>query len=234
LATSNEELFALTENLDLMVKQKSADLQAYRDAINVNLMSMTIDFNGNILSVNEQYLKVVRYQADELVGKNISMLTIDGNIGAVESMRRAVAAGKSWHTEARIRMKDGDLVWVDVVILSVEGSHTAQPYFLVLGFPISEKKELQLAQLKTAEALESLAYHTSHEIKGPLSRILGLTNLLERDFVEKRELTFVARQLVVCSRELDKATTQLTGFINNHEKDFSKNFDQSPKDSNEV
>lgn len=232
LATSNEELFALTENLDLMVKQKSADLQAYRDAINVNLMSMTVDFNGTILSVNEQYLKIVQYEAVDLVGKNVSVLTVDNNVGAIQSMKRAVSAGKPWHTEAEIRMKSGTSVWIDVVILSVGGLHTAAPYFLILGFPISEKKELELAQLKAAEALEALAYHTSHEIRGPLSRILGLTNLLERDFVEKKELTFVARQLVVCSKELDKATTELTGYINSHEKDFSRSVDQNPKDSN--
>ncbi|MEO8471294.1 MAG: PAS domain S-box protein [Chryseolinea sp.] len=230
LGASNEELFSLTENLDLIVKQKSADLQAYRDAINVNLLSMTIDFNGKILSVNEQYLKVVHYDSEELVGENISVLTADNNPETIGSLRRAVSAGKPLHTEAEIRMKGGALVWIEVVVLSVEG-HTAEPYYLILGFPISERKELELAQLKSAETLEALAFHTSHEIKGPLSRILGLTNLLERDFVEKKELTFVAKQLVVCSRELDKATTELTGYINIQDKDFATRADKNQKNS---
>lgn len=218
LQASNEELLSFTENLDSMVKEKSSELKAYLDGINVTLYSATTDLNGNILKVNDRLLEVSGYTESELIGQNFRLL--DSGFHPPEFFKTlydTVHAGKSWRGEVRNKAKDGNFFWIDMVVIPAEMAGRGTFYLLVLALPVTERKKLEEEHLATVMALEDVAFQTSHKIRGPLARITGLTNLLQLDAVEKLEINYVAEKLVESSWELDKATHDLILFIYQHQ-----------------
>lgn len=215
LKSSNEELQSLTDNLDAKVKQKSADLQAYQDAIDINLFSVITDWQGNYLRINDQFLKATGYREEQLIGHSLHTL---GDDDAAETKAADLFAhvyqGKSWRSEVRVKSLVGPSFWMDCVVIPVTGKDVVKPYLLILGFSIDERKGLEERNRKAMDTLESIAFRTSHDIRGPLSRIMGLTNLLEKNYVNNEEVADVAKKLLTSSVELNKATSALTEFIN--------------------
>jgi PAS domain S-box-containing protein len=213
LTASNDQLYALTNQLEVIVKQKSAELQSYIDAINVNICSVIADARGVIVKVNEPMLKVSGYAQVELLGQNFGMFNADESSGFLKT----ALSGGTWRGEVKNKRKDGSFFWIDMVILPIKGKTDTIDYFLTLSLPITERKLHEEARENTIQILESIAFSTSHDIRGPLHRIQGLANLVQKDFVTRDEFKQVADQILICSQELNKATTELVGFVNTHQ-----------------
>jgi PAS domain S-box-containing protein len=217
LKASNEQLSALTNQLEVIVKQKSLELQTYIDAINVNIYSAMVDAKGIILRMNEPLLKATGYERDELVGQSFNVLRADDHQHQnLKDFWSITLAGNPWRGEIKNKRKDGAIFWIDVVILPIKEKGEGIDYFLTLALPVTERKLYEESREKTIEVLESIAFNTSHNIRGPLTRIEGLATLIQKDSITPDEFQWVAEKMLVCTQELNKATTDLVGFVNIH------------------
>jgi signal transduction histidine kinase len=79
---------------------------------------------------------------------------------------------------------------------------------------------LEIVHTRALIGLEAIAHRTSHEIRGPMARILGLSQLLERGLIKNEELPDIAAKMVISANELNAATSALTEFINEHEREL--------------
>lgn len=221
LMVSNEELKRFSENLDLMVRQKSAQLQAYNDAINMNTFSVTLSHEGRFLSVNDPFVSASDYTREELIGQHYRIFNTD-QFTKEQLIERYnwMIAGNTWAGELKYKGKTGSIFWIDCVVMPIRDMDGAIKEFLSLGIPITERKDLEEKNLAAAVALENIAFRTSHNVRGPLARITGLTALLKKNLVEKNEVNYVAQKLVESSTELEKSIHELTVFVNNHQKIF--------------
>jgi len=219
LQATNEELTAFSENLDLMVRQKSAQLQAYIDAIDVSIYSTVSDLDGNFIKVNEQVIAVSGYSREELIGKHYSALASGNHPAAFFDERRQILMeGKTWRGEVEHKTKQGVFLWFDCIVIPIRDSDGAIKSFLTLGLAITERKMHDKLQEETMGLLESIAFRASHGIRGPLARINGLSNLVKMNVVDQKEFELVAEKLIVCSQELDAATSELVKYVYNHQE----------------
>ncbi|MEJ7644652.1 MAG: PAS domain S-box protein [Chryseolinea sp.] len=227
LKASNEQLKTFSENLDLAVREKGARLQAYNDAINTSIYSATLDHEGIFLSVNDPLLVASGYTQEELIGQHYKILNTNQLTGdQLQGRYQRLAAGSTWTGELRYKSKSGSLFWIECVIMPIKEADGGIKEFLSLGIPITERKFLEVKNLSAIQALEDIAFRTSHNIRGPLARVTGLTALLKMNAVGIHELNYVAQKLVESSAELDEATHELTVFVNEHQK-IIVNRDQS-------
>jgi PAS domain S-box-containing protein len=221
LKASNEELTSLADQLDWIVKQKSTELQSYQDAININIYSALTNLNGDILKVNDPLATISGYTVEELVGQNFRILNSGYHSPQFfKNLHDTIRAGKSWRGEVKNKSKNGTAFWIDMVIMPIKNEKDSTIYFLTLALPITDRKEAQEKQEQTAKMLESIAFRTSHKVRGPLARIMGLTKLLENDAVHETELRYVSQKIVQSSKELDNATHDLTAFVNEYTSSF--------------
>jgi len=223
LMASNEQLYQLSNQLEVIVQQKSLELQSYIDAINVNISSAIIDANGTIVKVNEQLLQVSGYSKDELLGQNFSLLDSgDHDQGLPANFWNTIRGGNPWRGEIQNKRKDDSFFWVDIVILPIKGEKSSADKFLTLALPITERKLYEESREKTIHVLESIAFKTSHKVRGPLARIQGLANLVQKKFITPEEFRSVADRMIACSQELNKATSDLIEFVNSNHKSIKK------------
>jgi PAS domain S-box-containing protein len=215
LQTTNEELQAQTDQLDFLVQQKSSELQAYIDAININIYSAITNLAGDILKVNKPLIDISGYSEQELVGQNFRMLNAGHHpVSFFKNLMETIHAGKNWRGEIKNKAKDGSFFWIEMVIMPIKSANETTSYFLTLALPITERKESEDKQLASAKLLESIAFRASHNVRGPITRIQGLMNLIENRYIELDELEKIVDHLKVSVKEMDVATTELTQFVN--------------------
>jgi PAS domain S-box-containing protein len=214
LKASNKELYELNNQLDWIVEQKNSELQSYLDAINIHVYSAVTDKDGRILKVNEPLENITGYSQEELIGEDFSVINSGYHPTTFfQNLYETINEGNTWRGEVKNKAKDGSFFWLDMVVLPLRNKNGLSQYYLMLGLPVTERKKLDEERANSEKILESIAFQTSHDIRGPLKRIIGLTHLLEMDMVKKEEIEAVVRQLVESSKDLDMATSGLSNFV---------------------
>jgi PAS domain S-box-containing protein len=215
LSASREEYRVLSEQLEWIVKQKSEELQSYLDAINVHIFSAVTDKNGTMLKVNQPLIDITGFTRDELLGKNFRIFNSEQHSNDYfQNLFDSMLEGKTWRGEIQNKMKDGSLFWMDMVIMPLKNERGAQTYFLILALPITERKEAEEQKERTTRMLESIAFRASHQVRGPIARIQGLMNLMDKGYIQHHELETISALLKDNISEMDIATRDLTSFVN--------------------
>jgi len=76
---------------------------------------------------------------------------------------------------------------------------------------ITQEKQLEADQFRKSEQLKDYAQLTSHDIRGPLTRLLALTDFY--DLAEESEIDFVLTNIKKTSLELDVIIRQMNGKV---------------------
>lgn len=146
-----EELSKTKEELSkkLLEQQKESNLMRYiLEAINKTNAAVEFDFEGNIVSVNDMYLKVMGYKREELIGQNERILLPKDEIDSqrYQLLWESLKSGAHITGEYRRVSKSGKEVWLN---------GTYNPIFDIEGRPTSV---IQFAQFTTDEKEKDLDY----------------------------------------------------------------------------
>jgi PAS domain S-box-containing protein len=155
LKATNEELEEFSQNLDQLVRRKSAQLQAYNTAIDTNILLVTLDPKGTFLSANEPLLSVCGYSEQELIGQHYNLFDT-GQFTNEQLVERYewLSAGNTWTGELRYKSKSGAIFWIDAVVIPITEESGQVKEFLSMGILITERKELESKNLSAIQALE--------------------------------------------------------------------------------
>jgi len=90
------------------------ELEAQLKALSLSQAIIELDLDGTILTANENYLAVVGYALDEIVGKHHSELADAEYVKSVEYQEfwRGLTAGENQVGEYKLRTKDGSEAWI--------------------------------------------------------------------------------------------------------------------------
>jgi nitrogen-specific signal transduction histidine kinase len=115
----------------------------------------------------------------------------------------------TYQKEIVYRIKDeiGNIKWVSNKVWKsmINGNSTFRGITIDITDQINYKKERE----SYIKQIENYAFSASHELRKPISNILGLTNLLFENIEDKEKATHYARLLENSSDELDKLTKRL-------------------------
>lgn len=145
-------------------------------------------------------------------GNNLEALS-DMGFYYESGIAKALALNDSWRGELRFLTKSNDSIWLDLSIIPILKEEQPTGKFLALALPITERKEAEQKQAKVLQLLEDITFKTSHKVRGPLTRIQGIVNLLEGDHLRMNELRVVSTILKDNALELDQATHDLAEFV---------------------
>ena len=185
---------------------------------------VTIDQRGCIETVNGAAERLFGWSAEELVGKNVSMLMPspykdehDGYLRRylTTGERRIIGIGR----EVTALRRDGTELPID---LSVgEGSVDGRKFFAAVLRDISDRKQMQtkLAQAERLAAVGELAAGVAHEINNPINTIINCAQLIDDGddarsncaiiIEEGQRVAEIVRDLLQFARD-DRALAQAT------------------------
>lgn len=157
------------------------------------------DTDGNLEYANSYFFKHTGYTKDECIGRNLRFIQ-SGNtpLTTYEELWNTIKAGSSWKGEFLNKKKNGELYWEEAIVSPVKDSQGTIKRFLSIKTDIT-------AQKATREKLKKIAWNQSHQVRGPLTDILGLINIIKMESVPMEEKKHLFTQIEIAALNLDKA-----------------------------
>ncbi len=180
-------------------KQIDDKLKQLKHAVEQSSSSIVItDLEGNLEYVNQHFLTITGYSYEEVIGNNPRIL----NSGYTKKedykeMWDTIKSGGTWKGEFLNKKKNGKLFWEEVTISPVRNEQGEIINFLAIKTDITKQK-------KTAEKLRKIAWNQSHQVRGPLTDILGIINIIKLE-ISMEEKVELLSQLEKAAKQLDEA-----------------------------
>lgn len=132
--------------LALERQQSEAMLQKlYRAVEQSPSMVLITDARGAIEYVNEEFVEVTGYSAEEVMGRNPKLLSSgESDPHIYEQMWQAISAGEDWHGELINATRDGANYWASLSISPITNELGEITHYVSISEDISRQKETQV------------------------------------------------------------------------------------------
>ncbi|OUR98453.1 hypothetical protein A9Q84_03310 [Halobacteriovorax marinus] len=141
------------------------DVEIIQDALNARSMVSETDSVGNIIFVNDKFCEVSKYEREEVLGKNHSIIKsgLHSN-DFYKGMWDTITIGNVWEGEICNRAKDGIIYWVSSSIYPTRNKKGVIDKYVYITTDITQKKRLQE---------QEIFQRKYYEVEGNLLKILN-------------------------------------------------------------
>jgi len=217
----------MTKQLHLKNESKNELLQlldAYCKAINVNMICSITDAKGTIIYANERFCEISKFSEEELIGQNHRIVN-SGHHSKLffENLWQTITKGKVWQGEVKCKAKDGSYFWLDSTILPIFDESGNIIQYFSLRIPINEKKKMEEEREERTKKLEEMLFMISHNLRTPITQILGLADLFYNSNLSLEEINEIIRYINTSVLSLDTFSRELTTFISEMKLKHQKN-----------
>jgi PAS domain S-box-containing protein len=232
-------LVNITENISFALQafyvadlKKASDMQLQKvlKAIEQSSASIVIsDVMGNMEYVNPAFCKLTGYTLEEAIGQNPRILKtgLTANSEYVNLWDKLTRQSE-WSGEFCNKKKNGELYWEFAVISPVLNELGEVTNYVAVKENITARKALEEDQkrltndiIKRNQDLEQFSYILSHNIRGPLSNILGLKEALMRDSSKGLEPSLI-EAISSSAEKMDQVIREVTQVIHQGKLSFEE------------
>lgn len=204
-------------------QRKKSELQLLKlsQAIEQSSASVVIsDLEGKIEYVNPAFCSLTGYTQKEAIGQNPRILKT-GRTSEFEYLQlwQTLSDKKTWHGEFCNKKKNGELYWEYAVISPILNHNGDVTNYVAVKENITERKRLQEEQQKLTvdllqrnKDLEQFSYMLSHNIRGPLTNILGLIAAVKSGLIQSEE-TLVMDGISKSADSMDQVIKDVTEIL---------------------
>ena len=199
----------IRQNMEEMQATQEEMLRAQDEMKAMNIITDSVaivskaDLKGNIIYVNEQFIKWSKYSREELVGKNHRILKSGHQPDEVYvELWKTISSGKIFMGEMKNKAKDGSYYWVDAVIAPVLDKNGKPKEYIAQGFVVNEKKKKEEEMHQMLEEVKAQEEELRQNIEEMISEQEETRRLqIDREKELKTEITDLRAKL-----ELEKKT----------------------------
>lgn len=159
-----------------------------------------IDLPGpRIIYVNDSFSRMTGYTKEEVIGKTPRILQgPNTNRKTLDRLRKALESWESFETELMNYKKNGEVFWVNFTVVPIADEKGWFTHWIAIerDITLKKKEEQEKEQLireltQNISDIRQFAYITSHNLRAPLSNLIGLLNLTEDIPIEDETLSQV-------------------------------------------
>jgi len=234
---AEDEVRMLNERLEARVKERTAELVRTSEALAEKaaivqhahdaIFSRTLE--GEITSWNSAAEKLYGYTANEIVGKNVSILVPDNQTAETESILEQARTGEIIEPFETVRVrKDGSFCDVYLTISPIKDSAGVITGASTIARDITERKraEQKLRETQRLESLGIIAGGVAHDFNNLLVGILGNASLAADSIPPSSPNHALLQHVVSAGEKASHLTRQLLAYAGKGNF-ITKNLDMS-------
>lgn len=168
------------------------------------------DMEGRYIDVNEEYLHILGYKPEEMIGRTGIELNLWIDLDKRAHFLQLLAEEKRVRSfEAECRTKSGEKV---TVLISAETINIdGEDYILAATKDITELKRLEteISRLDKLKLIGEMAAGIAHEIRNPMTTVRGFLQLLQNNKQYNNNQDYFDLMI----SELDRANSIITDFL---------------------
>lgn len=204
-------------------------LNEFEEAVSVATLTIFTEEDGSLMEANDNFIK--KYGLTKGQSRGFNLLENQRQNNDPLNTNQAwysCAKGNVWRGEVKGSSSDGNVFFTDRTIIPLKADTKARfgkLKFLVIESDITDRKTYQ-NELETKNTqLQEYAFVTSHKVRAPLTSILGLINLIEKQYDVIDGGEGIVEKLKSASNELDSVVKELNNLVSLRElKNSSINF----------
>ncbi len=134
------------------------------------------DLEAKIVYTNPCFTKTTGYRAEEVIGRNPSLLSCGHTAKEVyHELWETLLAGKIWQGEFRNKKKTGELYWEQALLAPIRDATGVTTHYLAIKEDVTERRALenQLRHSQKMEAIGQLLAGIAHDFNNILTAIVG-------------------------------------------------------------
>lgn len=195
-------------------------LTAYQQVVDLNVICSVTDPLGDIIYVNDNFCEISKYSRNELLGQNHRILNSGHhNHDFFKVLWLTISNGHVWRGEVKSMAKDGSFFWLDSTIVPIRDEYGNITEYFSIRIPIDDKKKIEEERQAYVKSLEEMIFMTSHQVRHPISQILGIATVLEGAVILDKEQVELISHLKQSALTLDTFTRELTSFMHELRKE---------------
>jgi PAS domain S-box-containing protein len=199
----------------LKLVQLNKELSNYKYALDETSIVGITDHTGRIIYANDNFCNISKYCREELIGQDHRIVSSGYHPKAyIQKLWETIASGKTWKGELKNKAKDGTYYWVDTTITPFLDEQGTPYQYVATRLDITKRKKAELnlenqnkELIKTNTELDRFVYSVSHDLRSPLTSILGLLSFIEAESQEPDTLEH--------AEMIHKSINRLDEFIKN-------------------
>jgi len=162
-----------------------------------------VDKEGNCLDINTKGCQMLGYTKNELLKKNIKELLLTSETAESALSLTELLDGKAHLSFQALIQKDGAALNTEINSRLLPNGN-----LLAMVRNISERIESQIALAEKVKEMDAFIYRASHDLRGPLASISGLTSLGKEE-VKDLKATFYFEKIYDSVTRLDNILVEL-------------------------
>lgn len=191
----------------------------------VGQAAIATNLEGIVNYWNKAAETIYGWSAEEAIGKNVNILTpSDVDEEQVKEILTQLKSGQTWSGEFIVQKKDGTKFPIRVSNSPVYDENSNLSGMIGISSDITKEVENQRLIKKYTNQLErsnqklrKIAWTQSHVVRAPLSRILGIINLIEMEENNIEDLLSWIKQLKISTQEMDLIVKKIVSEANHLE-----------------
>jgi len=194
-------------------------------ATNVNNLVVITNHDNQVVWVNKAFESFTGYSAELVINESIGKVLSgsDPDNAEIQLLEKRMTCKESFVAEFVNYKKTGEPYWAQVNCTPYTDPITGQAGYISIHTIITERKVSEKLMIKQNEVLREIARISSHEVRSPLSSILGLVKIIQDNSssIERKE----------CVSLLDESAGQLDILIhriNNHLTEIERQGHKQP------
>lgn len=180
-------LYVLVRHYLQVVYRREAQLRAseerFRSVFNTAAAGMVLMHpDGRIFQANPAFCCFTGYSEEELQQMTIAEVTHPEDRERTEEFYRRFSAGReeSVHYEKRYLTRDDRTVWGHASVACLLGREDIPAYCIGLVQDITDRKQAEDELRETNRELDAFVYTVSHDLRSPLTPIIGFAEFLRQ------------------------------------------------------
>lgn len=169
--------------------------RALEASVSGKLIIDTTQENTPIIYANQAFYEITGFSEDEVLYNNFDFLFGEETDKlTVATLNTSLKAGEVFQGEVLNYRNDGSTFWNYLTMLPVLDERGKLMYYVANINDISALKDTELQLRQKNDELNTFVYKATHDLKGPLASILGLTQLAVdevKDEAGKRYIAYI-------------------------------------------